>query len=49
MESLPIFDVVRDMDAFFSPLADVFDFVSYHFHIIFSVMCGLLAAAWVKT
>jgi len=36
------------MDAFLNIIADVFDWVSYHFHIIFSVMCGLIVAAWVN-
>jgi hypothetical protein len=35
------------MDAVLSTLACLFDYVHYHFHIIFSVMCGLIAAAWI--
>lgn len=36
------------MDASLNIVADVFDWVNYHFQGIFAVMCGLVAAAWVN-
>jgi len=36
------------MDAVLNAIADIFDWVHYHFQIIFAVMCGLIAAAWIN-
>jgi hypothetical protein len=36
------------MDELLNIVANIFDFVRYHFQIIFAVMCGLLAAAWIE-
>ena len=34
-------------DSILDAIAVIFEEVNYHFQIIFSIMCGLIAAAWV--
>jgi hypothetical protein len=38
---------VIGMDAILNVVANIVDAVHYHFQVIFSVMCGLIAAAWI--
>jgi len=35
------------MEAVLDVVANIVDWVNYHFQVIFAVMCGLIAAAWI--